>query len=142
MVIFSRFLKVAITTSNIMNETLMVDFCQGLVSQCQGKPSPNHISLYAYIYIYNRETERGRDKKLAEKCMWKRNMKSFSDEILNFFFRKFWVSYILDIPKTVLALQLLSQKATSNFGIKELRGLKNHAPVNLLLCSSHFTEAH
>ena len=44
-------------------------------------------------------------------------MKSFSNETLNFFFRKFFVSYILDIAKTVRAW-------------------------NMLFCSSHFTEVH
>ena len=33
----------------------------------------------------------------------KRNMKSFSNETLNFFFRKFWLSYILDFAKTVFS---------------------------------------
>ena len=74
--------------------------------------------------------------------MWKRNMESFSNETLNFFFRKFWASYILDLAKTVRALRILSQKSTRNFGIKELWALENHVLVNMLLCSSHFTEVH
>ena len=45
-------------------------------------------------------------------------MKSFSNETLNFFFRKFWASYMLDLAKTVRALQILSQKFTKNFGIR------------------------
>ena len=36
-----------------------------------------------------------------------------------FFFRKFWVSNILDLAKTVSALQILSQKSNRNFEIKE-----------------------
>ena len=47
-------------------------------------------------------------------------MKSFPNETLNFFFRKFWASYILDLAKTVRALRILSQKSIRNFGIKEL----------------------
>ena len=50
--------------------------------------------------------------------MWKRNMKSFSSKTLNFFFRKFWAFYILDLAKTVWALRILWQKSTRNFGIK------------------------
>ena len=44
--------------------------------------------------------------------MWNWNMKSFSIETLIFFFRKFWVSIILDLAKTVWALWILSQKST------------------------------
>ena len=47
-------------------------------------------------------------------------MKSFSNETLNSFFRKFWASYILDLPKTVRALLILPQKSTRNFEMKEL----------------------
>ena len=50
--------------------------------------------------------------------MWKPNMKSLSNGTLNFFFRKFWVSYILDLAKTVKYLRMLSQKSTRNFGIE------------------------
>ena len=49
----------------------------------------SNFIIYIYIYIYV--------------CV-KRNMKSFSNEILNFFVRKFWVSYILDLAKTVTLL--------------------------------------
>ena len=69
-------------------------------------------------------------------------MKSFSNETLNFFFGKFWVSCILDLAKTILALRILPQKFTRNFIIKELRALENHILVNMLLCSSHSTEVH
>ena len=69
-------------------------------------------------------------------------MKSFSNETLNFFFRKFLVSYILDLAKTVRALRILAQKSSRNFGIKELQALENHILVNMLLCTSHFTEMH
>ena len=42
--------------------------------------------MYTYIYI---EREREKEKaKLAEKYMWKRNMKSFSNETLKFFLQK------------------------------------------------------
>ena len=79
--------------------------------------------------------------KVGEKYLWKRNLKSFSNET-NFFFRKFWASYILDLAKTVRALRILSKKSTRNFGIKELWALENHVLVNMLLCSSHFTDVH
>ena len=64
--------------------------------------------------------------------MQKRKMKSFSNETLNFF-RKFWVSYILDLAKTVRDLRILQQKSTSNFGIKEFWALENHVPY-LWMC--------
>ena len=41
------------------------------------------------------------------------NVRYFSNETLNFFFRKFSFSYILDLAKTVRALQILSQKINS-----------------------------
>ena len=45
-----------------------------------------HICIHIYIY---REREREKEKaKLAEKYMWKRNMKSFSNETLKFFLQK------------------------------------------------------
>ena len=75
-------------------------------------------------------------------CVWKRNMKSFSNETLNIFFRKLCFSYILDLAKPVWALRILSQKFTKNFVKKELWALENHVLVNMLLCSSHFTEIH
>ena len=66
-------------------------------------------------------------------------MKSFSNETV-FFFRKFCFSYILDFAKTVWALQILLQKFTGNFAIKELWAMENHVLVNMLLCYSRFTE--
>ena len=33
--------------------------------------------------------------------MWKRNMKCFSNETLNFFLRKYWAYYILDLTQTI-----------------------------------------
>ena len=74
--------------------------------------------------------------------MWKQNMKSFSNETLNFFLRKFWQSYMLDFAKTLLALRILLQKSTGNLAITELWALEIHVLVNMLLCSSHFTEVH
>ena len=70
---------------------------------------------------------------------------SFSNKTPNFFFKKFWPSYILDIakiPKTVKALRVLPQKSTRKFGIRDIWALKNHVLVNMLLCSSHFTKVH
>ena len=93
------------------------------------------------------ETELSKEKKLIMKTiyiyiyMWKRNMKYFSKEtLIFFFFRKFCFSYILDLAKTVQALRILPQKFTRNFVIKDFWPLKNHVLVNILLCSSHFTE--
>ena len=132
--ISSRFLKVAIATSNFMNEVYNGRFAPEFsVSMLK--------ETIALVWDYVSETREWKAK-LAEKYMWKRNMKSFSNETLNFFFRKFWVSYILDLAKTVRALRILSQKSTGNFGIKELWALENHILVNMLLCSSHFTEVH
>ena len=74
--------------------------------------------------------------------IWNLNVKSFSNETLNVFFRKFCSSYILDLAKTVWVLQILSQKSTRNFGMKELWAMGNHVLVNMLLYSSHFTEVH
>ena len=71
------------------------------------------VCVCVYIYIY----------------MWKRNMKSFSNETLNFFSRKFWASYILDLAKTVLVLRMLWQKSIRNFGIRELWALENSVLV-------------
>ena len=71
--------------------------------------------------------------------MYKRNwnVKSSSNEILNFFFRKFWASYILDLAKIVWPLRILLQESTRKFGMKELWALENYVLVNTLLCSSH-----
>ena len=74
--------------------------------------------------------------------MWKRNMKTFSNETLKLLFRKTWTSYVLDLAKTVWALQIFSQKSTRNFGIKEFSALKKHLLVKMLLGSSNFTEKH
>ena len=57
-------------------------------------------------------------------------MRTFSNGTLNFFFGKFCFAYILDL------LNFL----TRNFVIKELPALENHVFVNMLLCSSDFTE--
>ena len=45
--------------------------------------------------------------------MWKQNIKPFSDETLNIFLRKFWGSYILDLAKTDLALDLANSSERS-----------------------------
>ena len=49
-------------------------------------------------------------------------------------------SVLLDLAKTVWVLQILSQKFTRNFVIKRFWALVNYVLVNMLLCSSHFTE--
>ena len=63
-------------------------------------------------------------------------------ESFTFFSRMLWISYILDLAKTVRAQQILLQKPTMNSGMKKLEALENHVLVNMLLCSSHFTEVH
>ena len=59
--------------------------------------------IIALVGDYVPETRKYKPK-LSEKYMKNRNMKSFSKETLNFFFTKFWASYILDLakPDTVL----------------------------------------
>ena len=131
---FSRFLKLAIATWNFMNEV----YNGGFVPEFSASMLKETIAL---VWGYASET-RKKKAKLAEKYMWKRNMKYFSNETPNFFFRKFWASYILDLAKTVKALRILSQKSTGNFEIKELWAMENHVLVNILLCSSHFTDVH
>ena len=68
------------------------------LSTCQPTYLPACLPIYIYIYIYK-----------------KQNMKSFSIEKLNFFFRKFCFSYILDLAKTVWPLRILPQIFTRNF---------------------------
>ena len=53
-------------------------------------------------------------------------MKSFSNETLNFLSRKFWASYVLDLPR--------------NFEMKEVWALENHLNVNMVFYSSLFTK--
>ena len=49
----------------------------------------------------------------------------------------FWI-----LPKLYWTLWILSQKFTGNVLIKDLWALENDVFVNMLLCSSHFTDAH
>ena len=58
------------------------------------------------------------EKTIRRNMMWEGNMKFFSNERLNYFFRMFWASYILDLGKTVWALRILSLKLFRNFVIK------------------------
>ena len=77
---------------------------------------------------------RNKKQKLAEKYRWNLNIKSFSNETLNFFFGKFCSSYLLHLFKTLWVLLILSQKSTRNFEMKELW------TMYWWICSSHFTE--
>ena len=92
------------------------------------------------------ETELSKEKKLIMKTIYiyiyvKTEYEIFLQGNTHFFFfRKFCFSYILDLAKTVQALRILPQKFTRNFVIKDFWPLKNHVLVNILLCSSHFTE--
>ena len=67
--------------------------------------------------------------------MWKRNGKSFSNETLNFFFRKFWTSYILDLAKTVRALRISEKKVW----IKTNRGEEN-IKTNVIWTFTHLIQ--
>ena len=58
--------------------------------------------------------------KPVERHIWKLNMKSFSNEKLNLFFRKFCCSYVLDLPKTVRAPWILLKELSRN-SFKHLR---------------------
>ena len=70
-----------------------------------------YVSIYIYIYIYiygylyysyiTALFLYIRKKEIKSKSSEKVYMKSFSNETLNFFFRKFWVFYILYHAKTV-----------------------------------------
>ena len=74
---------------------------------------------------------------------WNWNMKSFSNEALNFLFRKFWASSVLDPAQTIWGLQILPQKSSLNFWMKEFwKPLENHLLMNMLLCTSHYSEVH
>ena len=78
-----------------------------------------NVYIYLSIYLFIRLYIKLGKKKLAKKYIWKQNMKSFSNEALNLFFRKFWRFYVLDPAKTVLALRILSEKSIRNFEIKK-----------------------
>ena len=132
--LFDRFLKVSIATSNFMNEVYNGRFAP-VFSFSMLKET------IALVQDYVSETRRWKPKP-AEKYMWKWNMKYFFNEALNIFFKKVWASCILGVAETAWTLQILLQKSTRNFGLKELWVLENHLLANMLLCSSHFTEVH
>ena len=132
--ILSRFLKVTIATSNFMNKVYNGRFATESSISILKKT----ISL-VWDYVYETRKQKA---KLAEKYIWKQNMKSFSTETLNFSFRKFLASYVFDLAKIMWTLLILSQKSSWNFRMKEFWALENHVPVNMLLWSSHFTEVH
>ena len=64
------------------------------------------------------------------------SIEAFCTHCLYFIFGEFWPPYILDLAKTVSALQILSQKFTRNFGINKLwraiNKLESHVLVTLL----------
>ena len=130
--IFSRLLKVTMATSNIMTEV----YIGGIVPEYSVSMLKETIAL-VWHYVYETRKEKA---KLAERYIWNWNIKSFSNETINLFFRKFWASSILDLAKSVRAPRILSQKSTRNYGMKEILALENHVLVDELLCSSHFTK--
>ena len=103
---------VSIATSKFMNEFYYVRFGAEL----------SVLMLERTIVLaldYISETRKWKAQLLGT-FLWKRNMKSLSNETLNIFFRKFWACYILDFVKTVWVLRILSQIFTRHFVIKEL----------------------
>ena len=105
--VFSRFSKMAIATSNFMNK-----FYKGGFTPAFTVSLLKEFLTLVRDYVY--ETKKLQEK-LVEKYIWRRNMKSFSNETLNFFFRKFCLSYILDLTKTVWNLRILVPKFTKNW---------------------------
>ena len=97
--IFSRFLKVAMATSNIITEV----YIGGIVSGYSVSMLKETIAL-VWHYVYETRKEKA---KLAERYMWNWNIKSFSNETINLFFRKFWASFIFDLVKSVWAPRIL-----------------------------------
>ena len=79
---------------------------------------PKLKEAIALVWDYISETSKWKAK-LVVKHVWKGNVKSFANKTLNFFYRKFCFSHILDLVKTVWALRILSQGVTRNFVIKE-----------------------
>ena len=132
--IFRRFSNLAIVTPNFMkkfyNSGFEPEFSVSML---------NEFLTLLRDYVYEM---RKYYAKLAEKYISKRNMKSFSNETLSLFFREFCFSYILDLPKTIWALRIPSQKFTRNFVMQEFWAPEIHVHVNMLHCSSHFKEAH
>ena len=120
-VTFSRFLTVVLTTSHFLNEFFHGKFAPGFCVSILKE-------TIARVWDYLSET-RKKKRKLPEKYIWKRNMKSFSNKILNVFFRN--SSYILDLAKTVWTLRILWQKVTRNLVMKKLWRLQNHVLVNM-----------
>ena len=104
--IFSIFSKLAKATSNFVSK-----FYKGRFAPEFSVSMLKEFLTLVRDYVYD---TRKYEAKLAEKYIWNRNMKSFSNETQNFFFRKFCFSYIWDLAKTVSALRILSHKFTSN----------------------------
>ena len=97
--IFSRFLKMAMETSNIITEV----YIDGIVSGYSVSMLKETIAL-VWHYVYETRKEKA---KLADRYMWNWNIKSFSNETINLFFRKFWASFIFDLAKSVWAPRIL-----------------------------------
>ena len=65
---------------------------------------------------------------------WTGTMNSFFTETLNFLFRKFWATSVLDFEQTVWTLQIFSQKFSLSFWMKELWALENHVLMLMWIC--------
>ena len=112
--VFTSLLKVPIPISSFMSEVYNGRF----VSEFSLSMLKEIIALVGGYLSKTRKYKAN----LAEKYMWKWTMKSFSNEKLNFLFRKLWASYIWDLAR--------------NFEVKEFWALENHININMILCSS------
>ena len=118
-VLFSGFWKVTVATSNFLIEV----HNDGFAPEIKDLMLKETIALVR-DYIYETRKEK---VKQTKKYMWNCDMNYFSIETL---------------AKTVCSLKILPQKSNRNFVMEELWQLENHALVNMLLFSSHFTEVH
>ena len=95
-----QYYYVFVLFSHTINFVNLNFICNNKWGNCPRVSSFNVKETTALVRVYVSQIRKW-NSKLAEKCIWKRNKKSFSNETLNFFFRKFWVSYIIDVAKTV-----------------------------------------
>ena len=103
-----QYYYVFVLFSHTINFVNLNFICNNKWRNCPRVSSFNVKETTALVRVYVSQIRKW-NSKLAEKCTWKRNKKSFSNETLNFFFRKFWVSYIIDVAKTVWAPRILHE---------------------------------
>ena len=125
--IFSRFSKGTIATSNFMKEFYNGEFAH------EFSISMLKITI-ALVRDYGSET-RKQEAKLAEKYLWKPNMKSISNETINTFLQK--VLFLLHFGSCQNLMSSANLVETlRNFVIKEFWALENHVLVNMLLVNN------